>query len=650
MARRRSGWVAGALFFGLTATRPAAAELLDDFSGKKLDPRWHLSRGEEFAGAAGELELAQAGEERTAALRYDFRRGGAYVAAVLELPEPRAMRYLRVTARVPDDVSLGARVRDASGQWLQYRFRRPLGVLDPDAPFTTTLELADAERHWGGADDGRLHEPVAAIAVLVEATEARGEGRVYFDDLSSFNELKPRLDPRAAKMLPVPRSEAALFDGLGVALHDLEDDRALDAAKAVGLTWARVDLFWDRFEQPRGKYDFRDADRFVAALESRGMRPIFLLGLGHAAYGGGPPVDAAASAGFAAFARAAATRYAGRGFRYEIWNEPNIAKFWPPAPNAAAAARTAVVGARAVHAGDPHAEVVTGGLSWFELGFLDAFLAAGAAEDAQAVGIHPYRNEAAPESLTDELVRARRIVRRRVGRELPIWDTEWGYSSTQFGAGDGVRARERQAVLAVRRLLASRLAGFPVAVWYDLTDDGKNPGDNESNFGLLTHDGSPKPALRALATLRAKTSGHTLRGFLEIGAPVVNALVLDGPSERAVVLWSTASGGDIEVTTPAPLAAANLFGTPLPLASSYVLSEAKGPIYLTFPAPPLTAPASHSPSPSNPGARVERSSRGCGCALPGYGALTPSAWQLTLFALSVARARRRGRARTSARR
>jgi hypothetical protein len=606
-----------AIAFALTASAHAGAEALFDWGAPALPSCWQLSRGTEFPGAGGALELTGRARDRALALDYDFREGGVYVAAVCELAEPRSFRYLRLRAVAPDAVHLRVRVRDDSGQWLQYRVERPLGALDPTVPFRSTLALADAESHWSGAADGHVHGAIHAVALCVEAATPHANGSVRFQELEDANELAVELEPRAASLRALPGT-GALFDGLGVALHDLDDGAALDAAKSAGFGWVRADLFWDRVEHAKAKYDFAESDRFVSALEARGMRPLFVLGVRHPGYADGPPLAPEAGAAFAAFVRAAATHFAGRGARYEIGNEPNIARFWPPRPDARAAARLALVGERAVHAGDPSAQVVTGGLSWFELPFLDAFLAAGAALDAQAVGIHPYRGVKSPESLTDDLVDARRVLRERGGSALPLWDTEWGYASAQFGDGHSERARRRQAVFAVRRLLASRMNGLPLGVWYDLRDDGASANDAEQNFGLLARDGSAKPALVALRTLHAVATNRSLAGVFELDAPLVNALALDGPGERAVVLWTT-NGESVSVRTPRPSAASDLFGAALPLAPSYIVDDEHGPIVLTF------ATTSESTLAVPTGARVSGvgsairhpvGSRGCSCGIP----------------------------------
>jgi MYXO-CTERM domain-containing protein len=285
-----------------------------------------------------------------------------------------------------------------------------------------------------------------------------------------------------------------------------------------------------------------------------------------------------ATAAFAAYVRVATEHYVGRGVRFEVWNEPDN-EFWTPTDPVAYAAVAAVV-IDAVHAADPTALVSTGGISWFDFEFLEAALRAGAATGADAIGVHPYRGTSPPESLPDHVIYARALIRREVGRDVPLWDTEWGYTATQFGAGDSAAARQRQAVMAVRELMSARLVGFPLAVWYDLRDDGTDPQAGEHNFGLIANDGSDKPAIVALRALRAAALGRTVAGVIDVAQPAFSGVRLDGADDTVLVLWSTSP--EVSVSVPNPVAATDMFGAPLALATSYTLAESNGPIYLTF--------------------------------------------------------------------
>ena len=93
--------------------------------------------------------------------------------------------------------------------------------------------------------------------------------------------------------------------------------------------------------------------------------------------------------------------------------------------------------------------------------------------------------------------------RAAVGEKAEIWDTEWGYASYDYfsqnlrGDGHSAPGRKRQAVLACREALTVWALGLPVAVWYDLRDDGDDPKNPEHNYGLLDAKNADKPAMQA---------------------------------------------------------------------------------------------------------------------------------------------------------
>ena len=61
---------------------------------------------------------------------------------------------------------------------------------------------------------------------------------------------------------------------------------------------------------------------------------------------------------FAAFAEAAAKRYAGKGILWEIWNEANIKQFWTPKPNADDYCKLVEATAPRVRATDPSGRAI----------------------------------------------------------------------------------------------------------------------------------------------------------------------------------------------------------------------------------------------------------------------------------------------------
>jgi MYXO-CTERM domain-containing protein len=133
-----------------------------------------------------------------------------------------------------------------------------------------------------------------------------------------------------------------------------------------------------------------------------------------------------------------------------------------------------------------------------------------------------------------------------------------------------------------------------MAIYYDIRDDGTDPTNDEDNFGLVQNDYSDKPAIVAVRTLTAAAKGRTFAGFLPVGFTSLHAMLLVGPSDRVVALWSDAPGSVTSVALPAGATlakATDLLGAPLSLvtdggAMSVTVGEVAGPVFLTFPNPP----------------------------------------------------------------
>jgi hypothetical protein len=191
-------------------------------------------------------------------------------------------------------------------------------------------------------------------------------GAIDFDEVMVTNRFLINLDPFTMPIVPVPSESADLTPRLGVNIHFTRDAAALDAAHSAGFAWVRMDLAWAEVETVPGVYDFSAHDQLIADLEMRGMRALFILDYGNPLYTGSerlPPTTPAALEAFGCYAEAAARHFAGHGVSYEVWNEPNVGFFWPPQPNAAHYAALVNEAIAHVRAGDPQAQVVTGGLS-----------------------------------------------------------------------------------------------------------------------------------------------------------------------------------------------------------------------------------------------------------------------------------------------
>jgi hypothetical protein len=376
-----------------------------------------------------------------------------------------------------------------------------------------------------------------------------------------------------------------------VNIHLLRDDHALDEARAAGFGFVRMDMMWANVERD-GRYRWRPYDALLRALEARGMGVLWILDYGHPNHGGSVPRTPQDIAAFGQFAEAAAAYFKGRNVQYEIWNEPNQSQFWAPSPNASEYAALLREATAAIHRADPSAKVSSGGVSTIDEAFLNRALDSSLAAELTAIGIHPYR-KAGPETVAPELESLRYRIGSTFGDRVEIWDTEWGYSSADAlkdapsdGHADGTR--RRQAALGVREILTVWAVGFPLAVWYDLRDDGPDATNPDHNYGLLDSAGNEKPAIKAIRTLMDLVDRHRYAGMAGETPPGLHAMRWDGSTDTILVVWSDRPSfrRTVEYTKRGLISATDIMGQAvksknLPSGEAQVkIDDTTGPIYL----------------------------------------------------------------------
>jgi MYXO-CTERM domain-containing protein len=128
--------------------------------------------------------------------------------------------------------------------------------------------------------------------------------------------------------------EICVAAAIGMNVH-LPPSDTLDLAKDGGAEWVRIDFNWDIAEATQGTYDWTVFDGVLDAAKARGLNVFATIGYGPAwastgdALGDGPTNDVPNAAAYAAFVKAAATRYAdGRVAAWGTWNEPNLEQFF----------------------------------------------------------------------------------------------------------------------------------------------------------------------------------------------------------------------------------------------------------------------------------------------------------------------------------
>ena len=522
----------------------------------------------------------------------------AYAQALWRPASPLPKRRdpaISLWIRYPPEVEVSLVVKDTSNRTLRFPIRTSIehpkaGNWQYVVVPLSTKHAEDPAQYASGSIKGRVVE----TGILVQARDGGTvQGSVSFDDVRMLESPEaPHVDAMSEAEPPPPES-VELAPRLGVGIHLLRDDHSLDLARDAGFKFVRMDMLWANVERG-GRYRFFGYDALLRALDARAMGVVWILDYGHPDHGGSTPRTPEDIAAFGRFAEAAAAHFKGRNVRYEIWNEPNISRFWTPVPNSSEYAALLREAVAAILRVDPAAKVSSGGVSRFDEEFLGRTLDPSLASGLTAIGIHSYP-KAGPETIAPEMEKLRDWVGRVLGERIEIWDTEWGYSSADEpedapSNGHTEAGRGRQASFAVREILTVWLLGFPLAAWYDLRDDGPEPANPEHNFGLLDASGNEKPAMQAVRTLMGVISDHKYAGMIREMPPGIHAMRLDGPTDTVLIVWTSQPEGrrTIEYTKQNLISATDLMGAAIRFKdrrsgqARIEIDAASGPIYLRW--------------------------------------------------------------------
>jgi hypothetical protein len=296
-----------------------------------------------------------------------------------------------------------------------------------------------------------------------------------------------------------------------------EDPSKIDAdmagMKALGARWVRTALRWDTVEK-RGadQDDWSAPDRIVADAARDGLQLIFdLTGTPRWARAAGAkpaefPPDLHT---YATFAGKVAQRYRGKVAAYELGNEPNHVKtFATPDPKLYVDVLRFTY--PLVKAADPHALVLTGGIGGEGgkgvLGgddYISALYRDGAKGFFDGIAYHPYTYPLTPSDDGGQrgwsrMLNTRRTMVANGDSAKKIWITEFGAPTNGPKSVD--QEQQAQMMYDAYRLWASYSWAGPLC-WFDYRDKGTDTSGHADFFGLYSHDGQAKVALRQYQAL-----------------------------------------------------------------------------------------------------------------------------------------------------
>ncbi|AGZ39342.1 hypothetical protein AFR_05265 [Actinoplanes friuliensis DSM 7358] len=337
-------------------------------------------------------------------------------------------------------------------------------------------------------------------------------------------------------------SEGGSLDGLAGRLD------AMDAYVGDRKPMLRLDLNWSAVQpaatdEPR----FTALDPVVDAAAARGIRVLLILNYG-TTWTGGVHSFPSSDAAWRGIVDATVTHFGSKVQAYEVWNEPNYARFGDYGDGSAGVRRARYwqlvrIAHDRVHAGCAGCVVLAGASGVGDAvsetrndnesaQWLDWAYANGYKNSFDAVAHHPYpawnmgRSPSRPECTTRwwsmfgppdakcaELAAVRAVMVARGDSAKKIWGTEFGYPSTGTGITKLTPAAVRDNLEESVRMWRALDYTGPLFLYSfrDAAVCGPDPADAECHFGLVDTAGKPKqPAYDSLQLALTDTRLRTL--------------------------------------------------------------------------------------------------------------------------------------------
>ena len=278
----------------------------------------------------------------------------------------------------------------------------------------------------------------------------------------------------------------------------------------------------------------------VNACAARGIRVLFVLNDYGSPIYGNDPSSAAWQQGFTNFAAAAAGRYKANNVLWEMFNEPDAGLFPGGSTDPNLYMNVVKQAVPAMRAADPTATILGPALGYggVDTAYLTTCAQQGLFNLVDALSVHPY-GAGNPESYIPSVYTTDRAIisTYHPSGTIPIVSSECGWSTTQVSA-------QTQGDYAARLNLVNLSQGIPLSVWYDWKNDGTDPTDEQSNFGMVTADLVAKPTYNEMHLLEKSLQNETFTTKLNDGHSTDWLLVFTALNgQQTLVAWTTRSGG-----------------------------------------------------------------------------------------------------------
>lgn len=277
-------------------------------------------------------------------------------------------------------------------------------------------------------------------------------------------------------------SQPVSLNFFGIHFHDPHEKTSWPTIKIGSWRLWDARVSWPHLEPQHNNWQFRQLDSYVSDAKHRGMSLLLPLGLSptwaaskpheNSAYKqlgwASPPKDIT---DWEQYVERVMRRYRGRIQAYEIWNEPNLTRFYSGSTTQLVEMTCAAMRIR--DAIDPGALIVSPAATEKEKGisWLRDFLELGGGKCIDVIGFHFYLHaHEVPEQLVKYL-RMVKEVRESTGLgHLPIWNTESGWYFELKRTRPQVRYHivpyEETASYVMRAMVIAASEGIERFYWY----------------------------------------------------------------------------------------------------------------------------------------------------------------------------------------
>jgi hypothetical protein len=390
-------------------------------------------------------------------------------------------------------------------------------------------------------------------------------------DRGGGSSIKTRSVARVATALAVlalslfasPASAAVRTEFFGIVQGPTLSDSDIQGMQSARVQTNRFLLEWEWVQPAPGPFRWGSADKFIGRLASRGIRvlPALWGHLGNPMSRGGParpPLDDQTDiTRWRTFLKAVVNRY-GRGGTYwsgvyhtkyptaaplpiqtyQVWNEPNLKKYFVPYPAPKTYARLLDISYAAIKSEDSQARVALAGMpsngDVQASSFLNSLYSAGAKPDFDIASLHPYAKTITRQE--EDIRRFHNVMVNRNDRTTPLWLTELAWGSAppdQFGINKGLEG-QRQYLRGTFNLVLDNRKAWNVQrlFWYRWRD----PADPQATCSFCGSAGFLKP------NKVRKPSWDAFRSFASETVPPT-ASITSGPAAGGTITDSTPTFG-----------------------------------------------------------------------------------------------------------